>query len=192
MGSQRVRRDFTTEHTGRGESPGERIICMADRTADLTRNTKAEERESAVPIRCPVIIHEQCWAFLEIITQNFSDCWWSSKNKWQARLSFLMRPSSNPRLGWPVVSKFILQYPKCIYIIYMQMCINNRENLLIELRSGKTLLGTLCLGLLKIFYVVSTRFKPKARELWGKYSKLFCYQLLAENISLTVPSLMWY
>ena len=61
--------------------------------------------------------------------------------------------------------KFILQYPKCVYTIYMQTCINNRENLLIVLKCGKIFLGTLCLGLLKIFYVVSTGFKPKAREL---------------------------
>ena len=47
----------------------------------------------------------------------------------------------------------------------MQICINNRENLLVVLRGGKTFLGTLCLGCLKVFYVVSTRFKPKAREL---------------------------
>ena len=58
MGSQRVRHDFTIEHTGRGESPEERIICMVDRTGDLIRNTNAEEHESAVPIRCPVINHE--------------------------------------------------------------------------------------------------------------------------------------
>ena len=54
----RVRHDFTNEHICRRESPEERIMCMVDRTGDLTRNTNAEEHESAVPIRCPVTNHE--------------------------------------------------------------------------------------------------------------------------------------